>query len=32
MIEAQASLKSYRPKGEEDPPGGGGRNPDIDFH
>ncbi len=31
-IEAQASLKSYRPKDEEDPPGGGGRNPDVDFH
>ena len=32
MIEALASLKSYRPKDEDGPPGGGGRNPDVDFH
>ncbi len=32
LIEAQASLKSYRPKDEEDPPGGGGRDSDIDCH
>ena len=32
LIEALASLKSYRPKDEEGPPGGGGRNPTVDFH
>ncbi len=32
LIEAQASLKSHQPKDEDGPPGGGGRNPDIDFH
>ena len=32
LIEALASLKSYRPKDEDDPPPGGGRNPDVDFH
>ena len=32
MIEALASLKSYRPKEEDGPPGGGSRNPDVDFH
>ncbi len=32
LIEALASHKSYRPRDEEDPPGGGGRNPDVDFH
>ena len=32
LIEALASLKSYRPKDEDGPPGGGGRNPDVDFH
>ena len=32
LIEALASLKSYRPKDEEDPPSGGGRNPNVDFH
>ena len=32
LIEALASLKSYRPKDEDGPPGGGGRNPEIDFH
>ena len=32
MLEALASLKSYRPKDEDDgPPGGGGRNPTVDF-
>ena len=30
--DALASLKSYRPKDEDGPPGGGGRNPDVDFH
>ena len=32
LIEALASLKSYRPKDEDGLPGGGGRNPDVDFH
>jgi transposase len=33
LIEAWASLKSVRAKdGSEDPPAGGGRNPDRDFH
>ncbi len=33
LIEALASLKSYRPKDEEEPPTrGGGRNPTVDFH
>jgi len=32
LIEALASLKSYRPKDEDGPPGGGGGNPDVDFH
>ena len=33
LLEAWASLKSYRPRDEHDdqPPGGGGRNPDVDF-
>ena len=31
LIEALASIKSYRPKDEDGPPGGG-RNPDVDFH
>ena len=31
-IEALTSLKSCRTKDEEGPPGGGGRNPDVDFH
>ena len=30
LIEALASLKSYRPRDEDGPPGGG-RNPDVDF-
>jgi transposase len=32
LIEALASLKSYRPKDEDGPPGGGSRNPSVDFH
>jgi transposase len=32
LIEALASLKSNRPKDEDAPPGGGGRNPSVDFH
>ena len=33
LIEAWASLKSFRPRDEsDDPPEGGGRNPDRDFH
>ena len=32
MIEALASLKSYRPRDEDQPPGDGGRNPTVDFH
>jgi len=36
LIEAAAALKSLRPidevEGEEPPSGGGGRNPDVDFH
>ena len=32
LIEALASLKSYRPKDEDVPPGGGGPNPTVDFH
>src|SRR5664280_601795 len=36
LIEAAAALKSLRPlgedEGEEPPPSGGGRNPDVDFH
>jgi transposase len=31
LIEALASLKSYRPRDEEGPPGDGGRNPTVDF-
>ena len=31
LLEAWASLKSYRPRDEQDPPQGGGRNPDVDF-
>ena len=30
LLEAWASLKSYRPRDEQDPPPGG-RNPDVDF-
>jgi transposase len=32
LIEALASHKSYRPKDEDGPPGGAGRNPTEDFH
>ena len=36
LLEAAASLKSLRPiaedEGEQPPPSGGGRNPDVDFH
>ena len=31
LLEAWASLKSYRPRDDEDPPPGGGRNPEVDF-
>lgn len=33
LIEAWASMKSFRPKDEDrkDPPKGGGRNPEVDF-
>jgi transposase len=31
LLEAWASLKSYRPRDEQDPPAGGGRNPTVDF-
>jgi transposase len=31
LIEAWASLKSFRPK-DAPPPAGGGRNPEVDFH
>ena len=31
LLEAWASLKSFRPKDEQDPPTAGGRNPDADF-
>jgi len=31
LIESWASLKSFRPRDEE-PPSGGGRNPEVDFH
>ncbi len=33
LIEAWASLKSFRPKDNPTPPvGGAGRNPEVDFH
>jgi len=32
LIEAWASLKSFRPKNAPPPAGGGGRNPEVDFH
>ena len=32
LIEALASLKSFRPKDEDGPPRGGGRNPTVNFH
>jgi transposase len=31
LLEAWASLKSFRPRDEEEPPAGTGRNPDRDF-
>lgn len=31
LIEAWASHKSVRPRDEQDPPAGGGRNPEVDF-
>ena len=31
LLEAWASLKSYRPRDGQEPPQGGGRNPDVDF-
>lgn len=31
LLEAWASLKSFRPKDEEEPPADGGRNPERDF-
>ena len=31
LLEAWASVKSFRPKDEQDPPPGAGRNPDRDF-
>ncbi|HZE21917.1 MAG TPA: IS5 family transposase, partial [Desulfobaccales bacterium] len=31
LIEAWASVKSFRPK-DDPPPEGGGRNPEVDFH
>lgn len=32
LLQAWASLKSYRPRDEQQPPAGGGRNRDVDFH
>lgn len=32
LLQAWASTKSYRPKDEQEPPAGQGRNPDVDFH
>jgi transposase len=32
LIEAWASLKSFRPKDAPPPEGGGGRNPEVNFH
>lgn len=31
LLEAWSSVKSYRPRDEEDGPRGGGRNPEVDF-
>ena len=31
LLESWASLKSYRPRDGQDPPAGGGRNPEVDF-
>jgi len=32
LIEAWASMKSFRPKDDPPPSGGAGRNPEVDFH
>jgi transposase len=32
LLESWASLKSYRPRDDQEPPTGAGRNPDVDFH
>ena len=32
LLEAWASVKSFRPRDEEPLPGDGGRNPEVDFH
>jgi IS5 family transposase len=32
LLQAWASTKSYRPRDEQDPPQGGGRNREVDFH
>ncbi len=32
LLQAWASLKSYRPRDEQEPPASGGRNPSVDFH
>jgi transposase len=32
LIEAWASMKSFRPKDDPPPSGGTGRNPEVDFH
>jgi transposase len=32
LMEAWVSLKSFRPKDAPPPSGGGGRNPEVDFH
>jgi transposase len=32
LLEAWASVKSFKPKDGGPPSGGGGRNPDVDFH
>ena len=32
LLEAWASVKSFRPKDDEPPSGDGGRNPEVDFH
>jgi transposase len=32
LIEAWASMKSFRPKDDPPPAGGAGRNPEVDFH
>ena len=32
LLEAWASQKSYRPRDEDDPPTGGSRNAEVDFH